>query len=167
MLMIITAQTKFMKYHFELQNPNQYSSIPNQFLIQRWLEETLKHQIDSAEVCIRVVDETESAKLNHQFRKKNYPTNVLSFPSDIPKEVMLERRLLGDIVICAPVLATEAKQQNKPLTAHWAHMLVHSLLHLLGYDHITDNDAEKMEQLEITILKKLGFQDPYSEANRS
>ena len=115
---------------------------------------------DALELCIRIVDPEESARLNHQYRGKNKPTNVLSF--DYGKDETDEAlRLLGDLVICADVVAQEAKEQNKTAAAHWAHMTVHGVLHLLGYDHQDDEAADKMEALETKILKQLGFADPY------
>ena len=153
------------KYNILIQNPHHYSTVPNQFLIRRWVEQTLKHEFGGAEVCIRIVDEQESAKLNHTFRNQNKATNVLSFPSNLPneiaKEIALDKPILGDIVVCAPLLEQEARDQGKPSEAHWAHLLVHALLHLLGYDHIKDTEAQRMEQLEIDILQQLGYSNPY------
>ena len=111
------------------------------------------------EITIRIVDLDESRTLNHTYRDKDKPTNVLSFPFDGPDDVPLA--LLGDLVICAPVVAQESQEQNKPLQAHWAHMVVHGTLHLLGFDHIEDSEAAEMEALEVQILTKLGFADPY------
>ncbi len=108
---------------------------------------------------MRIVDEDESQQLNGQYRQKDKPTNVLSFPADLPEELQLP--LLGDLVICAPVVAREAEDQNKALDAHWAHMLVHGTLHLLGYDHIDETDATEMEALETQIITELGFAPPY------
>ncbi len=113
----------------------------------------------SGELVLRVVDEQESAQLNGQYRDKPYATNVLSFPADLPEEV--GEAVLGDIAICAPVVRREAREQGKTPDAHWAHMVVHGVLHLCGYDHIQEADAEEMEQLETAILNKLGFADPY------
>lgn len=119
--------------------------------------------VDS-ELCIRIVDADESAALNQRYRGKAGPTNVLSFPcaSGVP-----ELNLLGDLVICAPVVAGEAQTQGKTEAAHWAHMVVHGVLHLLGYDHIGDHDALIMETRERAILARLGFPDPYSDENHS
>ncbi len=105
------------------------------------------------ELTIRIVDEPESRALNHGYRGKDKPTNVLSFHGD--------GDVLGDLVICAPVVAREAIEQSKPLRAHWAHMVVHGCLHLRGYDHEHETDAQKMEAREIRILRQLGFDDPY------
>lgn len=119
------------------------------------------------EISIRVVTETESATLNAQYRNKPNPTNVLSFPSDLPASVsaLLDCYPLGDLVICQAVIQREADEQNKPLMDHWAHMVVHGVLHLLGLDHQNDSDAEHMEAMEVNILKSLDIADPYE--NRS
>ena len=114
---------------------------------------------NEAEMTVRIVDEDESAELNQTYRQKSGPTNVLSFPFESPPGVELS--LLGDLVICAPVVDKEAKQQGKTSQAHWAHMVVHGSLHLQGYDHIEPGDAEQMEALEIDILSRLGFSNPY------
>lgn len=110
------------------------------------------------ELTIRIVDESESAALNERFRHKAYPTNVLSFPYDAEA---LDEPILGDLVICAPVVSREAAEQHKDARAHWAHLVVHGVLHLLGYDHENDADAEHMEARERAILATLGFPDPY------
>lgn len=150
-----------MNYHIDLQNAVNDDEIPNRFLLQRWVNEALTSRMETAELCIRVVDETEITALNSQYRKKDKPTNVLSFPSDIPTEIKLETPYLGDLVVCASVLSQEAQQQNKTLEAHWAHIIIHGVLHLLGYDHIKDDEAELMEGIEIEILNRLGYANPY------
>lgn len=114
------------------------------------------------ELTLRIVDEAESAELNRTYRNTGGPTNVLSFPFEAPELVNLP--LLGDVVICAPVVAREAREQNKAPAAHWAHMVVHGTLHLLGYDHGSDEEAEQMESEERRILADLGFDDPYAES---
>lgn len=118
-----------------------------------------------SEILIRLVDEEESHALNLQYREKDKPTNVLSFPSDLPNEVLesLPRAPLGDIVICVPVVAAEAKEQGKPLMAHWAHLTIHGVLHLLGFDHIEDGEAEEMEALEVQAMTMLGYDNPYQD----
>lgn len=132
----------------------------NQF--QEWIEIIMvAEKKPDTELTVRIVDETESAALNEEYRNKTGSTNVLSFPFECPDEV--ELNLLGDLVICAPVVEREAKQQGKQSQAHWAHMLVHGVLHLLGYDHLEDQDAEKMEAREVEIMALLGFSNPYLE----
>jgi probable rRNA maturation factor len=108
-----------------------------------------------------VVDEAEGRELNRQYRHKDYATNVLSFPADLPPELGLP--LLGDVILCAPVVAREAQAQGKSLDAHYAHLTVHGVLHLLGYDHETISDARTMEGLEVQILDSMGIPDPYAE----
>ncbi len=118
-------------------------------------------QRPESELTIRLVDEAEGLELNSTYRHKDYATNVLSFPADVPDE-LLDIPLLGDLVICAPVVAREALEQRKPLQAHWAHLVIHGCLHLLGYDHIDDAEAEEMETLERELLAELGHPDPYA-----
>lgn len=150
-----------MNYAVDLQIESENPTIPNQFLIQRWINEALQSRLEDAELTIRIVDEAESAELNLTYRNKQGPTNVLSFPADIPEEVELEKQLLGDLIICAPIVEREAKQQEKTSEAHWAHMVIHGTLHLLGYDHIEDKDADIMEGIEIKLLEQLGYPAPY------
>jgi len=128
--------------------------------IELWVSAALSERQQATELGVRIVGEVEMTKLNAQYRSKNNLTNVLSFPSDLPKGVHLP--LLGDIVICAPVVIREAQAQKKSELSHWAHILVHGTLHLLGYDHIDNAEAEQMEKLETTILQELGFENPYS-----
>lgn len=129
----------------------------------RWLECAAERFDASGEVTIRIVDETESQDLNCRFRGREAPTNVLSFGVEpLPGFVDEQPRILGDIVICGPVVIREAEQQGKSELAHWAHMVVHGVLHLVGYDHEAgDREAEEMETLESNILAGLGFPDPY------
>ncbi len=142
-----------------LQNASASGNLPDQDQVNTWVRTALDGLKLSAELTIRIVDEEEGRELNERWCKSTGPTNVLSFPAGGTEETAPE--LLGDIVICAPVVEREARQQNKTLTAHWAHMVVHGTLHLLGYDHIQEDDAEVMESLEINILKKLGLENPY------
>ena len=135
--------------------------------LKKVIETTLRH-IDTQSDCeigIACVDNDESHKLNLEYRKKDKPTNVLSFPSDLPDEMaqILDTFPIGDLVICIPVVLQEAIEQQKTPIEHFTHMLVHGTLHLMGYDHETsDEDAEEMEALEIEVLKKLGFENPYT-----
>lgn len=135
------------------------SQLPTEQDFQSWLDYTLTQFQPDSELTIRIVDSEESHQLNHDYRGKDKPTNVLSFPFEVPPGV--EINLLGDLVICKQVVEDEAAEQQKPLTAHWAHMVVHGSLHLLGYDHIQDDEAEEMESLETEIMQGLGFDDPY------
>lgn len=149
--------------HVDLQVACHADNVPSEASFESWVEATLMHlqQQQETELTIRLVDPEEGLELNHQYRGKDYATNVLSFPFESP--VPLPVNLLGDLVICATVVVDEANKQNKPLEAHWAHMVVHGTLHLLGYDHIDDDEAEHMEQLETTILAALGYADPYAD----
>ena len=133
--------------------------LPTEQDIQQWLDKTIPQFQENAELTIRIVDTEESHQLNHEYRGKDKPTNVLSFPFEAPPGVEMD--LLGDMVICRQVVEKEAIEQSKPLIAHWAHMVVHGSLHLLGYDHIEDQEAEEMESLETEIMKSMGYSDPY------
>lgn len=133
--------------------------LPTEEQIVQWATAAIQPEGNEVEMTVRIVDEAESHELNLTYRGKDRPTNVLSFPFECPDEVELP--LLGDLVICRQVVEREASEQEKPLMAHWAHMVVHGGLHLLGYDHIEDDEAEEMESLETQIMQGLGFDDPY------
>ncbi|BBF05297.1 TPA: rRNA maturation RNase YbeY [Haemophilus influenzae] len=133
--------------------------LPAEEQIVQWATAAVQPEDNEVEMTVRIVDEAESHELNLTYRGKDRPTNVLSFPFECPDEVELP--LLGDLVICRQVVEREAAEQEKPLMAHWAHMIVHGSLHLLGYDHIEDDEAEEMESLETQIMQGLGFDDPY------
>lgn len=137
------------------------NQIPNVSDFYKWASAALSGKQDEAHLSIRIVDENEISQLNQTYRHKHGPTNVLSFPADLARDVPLP--LLGDIVICAPIVISEATQQEKNCTAHWAHMTVHGTLHLMGYDHENEEEANVMENLEIEILDSLGFDNPYQE----
>ena len=134
---------------------------PDEAQLRHWCELALRQRSADSELTIRLVDEAEGRELNRTWRHKDYATNVLSFPADVPDE-LLDIPLLGDLVICAPVVAREAAEQGKTLPAHWAHLVIHGCLHLLGYDHVEDAEAEEMEQLERELLAELGHPDPYA-----
>ena len=129
--------------------------------IKNWLELTLKEHIDHGELTVRLVIMDEMTELNNTYRQQNKPTNVLAFPSQLPDSIVLDYPLLGDIVICPEVLKQEAATQNRPLIAHWAHIVIHGALHLLGYDHIEADDAKIMQAEEIQLLAQLKFTNPY------
>ena len=130
------------------------TDVPTRPQFRRWVKAALTR---GAEIVLRIVDEAEGCELNHQFRNKDYATNVLTFVYDDTQP------LTGDIVLCAPVVSKEAQQQHKNLIAHYAHLTVHGILHLQGYDHIEEAEAVVMEQLETQILSRLGYDDPYTE----
>lgn len=135
--------------------------VPRRALLRKWALAALSRKTETAEITLRIVDVSESTTLNSTYRQKQGPTNVLSFPFTLPEEIQLEIPLIGDIVICAEIVNREAKEQHKSQEAHWAHIVVHGVFHLLGYDHELDSDAAVMESLEITILQDLGFDNPY------
>ncbi|MEI6858430.1 MAG: rRNA maturation RNase YbeY [Shewanella sp.] len=149
------------KLNLDLQVAIESKSLPSQADFELWVRITLRDTMTQAELTIRIVDEAESQNLNSCYRGKNKPTNVLSFPFEAPPQIDIP--LLGDLIICAPVVELEARQQNKSLQTHWAHMVVHGCLHLIGYDHIQDAEAEKMESLETQLIESLGFNNPYKE----
>jgi probable rRNA maturation factor len=145
-------------------------SIPATMPIEAWVRAALTAGApvcpESAELTIRIVDEAESAGLNEHYRGRAGPTNVLSFPFELPPGIDADAlpempALLGDLVICAPVVLREAAEQGKPPAAHWAHLVVHGVLHLLGHDHLEPAEATRMETLETVILRGLGFPPPY------
>ncbi|MGN6789492.1 MAG: rRNA maturation RNase YbeY [Rhodanobacteraceae bacterium] len=138
--------------------------IPATVSFKRWVEAALfaaRHR-KAAELSIRIVDAREGRALNRQYRGKDYATNVLSFPAELPRGI--SSPLLGDLAICAPVVAREAREQQKPVRDHYAHLTVHGVLHLLAFDHEDERDAARMETLETRILASLGVADPYLEA---
>ena len=140
------------------------STVPNKQDMSQWIKASIEtaaltRTMKEIEVSIRVVDQDESQLSNLNYRQQNKPTNVLSFPAELPD--YLDLPLLGDLLICAPILEQEAKSQNKKEIDHWAHIIVHGTLHLLGYDHIEDSQALEMETLEIEILKQFHINNPY------
>jgi probable rRNA maturation factor len=148
--------------HVECQFASASKLLPRQDELEAWARIAAK--CDDGELVIRLVDTDESAELNQTYRHKQGPTNVLSFPFEAPPGV--DTGILGDLVICAPVVETEAQEQGKSLNAHWAHMVIHGMLHLQGYDHIDDSEATVMEAEETALLARLGFPDPYAEMDQ-
>lgn len=149
------------KFRIDVQRALPFSLIPKNSELKRWAVAALEKKIKAAELTIRIVDIAEMTELNTRYRHKKGPTNVLSFPFDLPPECDEAIPLLGDIVICADVVNREAEEQKKTREAHWAHIVVHGVLHLLGYDHEVERDALIMESEEVDILNGLGFLDPY------
>lgn len=135
--------------------------LPSQSQLEQWCRLALEGAV--ADVNIRLVDAAESQQLNHTYRQKNQPTNVLSFPFEPPKGI--DDPLLGDIVICPAVVSQEAQAQHKVLDHHWAHMVIHGVLHLRGFDHISDSDATEMEQKEIHLLAQINIPNPYGDTH--
>lgn len=147
-----------MSLSVDVQQACEGEPVPDVLLLGHWAQAALLGESD-AELVIRIVTEQESQALNTRYRDKARPTNVLSFVFESPPEVPCA--LLGDLIVCAPVIAREAREQGKALESHWAHMLVHGMLHLQGYDHVEPAQAQIMEALEIQILAGLGIPDPY------
>ena len=148
-----------------LQKASTIKSLPTSKDFKTWIATALEVAgfKKQCEIAIRLVDEAESHALNLQYRGKDKATNVLSFESELPSEVLdsLKREPLGDMVICVPVVLEEAQTQQKTATAHWAHLTIHGTLHLLGFDHIEDDEANEMEALEVLALQRLGYANPY------
>ncbi|ALG69088.1 rRNA maturation RNase YbeY [Beggiatoa leptomitoformis] len=157
-----------MNADVDLQYACAVSDLPTRSQFVSWVNAVLHHPDIQTRLkisrknalTIRIVDEAEGKTLNETWRQKAYATNVLSFPFETPKGLKIP--LLGDIIICAPVVVHEANEQQKPLLAHWAHLVIHGTLHLIGYDHVEDAQAERMESLEIQVLQQLGYSDPYN-----
>ncbi|WP_434630664.1 rRNA maturation RNase YbeY [Chromobacterium sp. CV08] len=138
------------------------ASLPEPALIRRACQAALRREVKQAQVSIVIVDAAEGRQLNNDYRGKDYATNVLSFALN-EGEPVAGLPLFGDLVLCAPVVEKEAAEQNKDLMAHYAHLLVHGMLHLQGFDHEEDDEAEAMEALETVIVQQLGYPDPYHE----
>lgn len=137
------------------------AGVPSAVSFRKWVAAALKGRIREADLAIRIVDGKEGRALNRHYRGRDYATNVLSFPAELPEGVTLP--LLGDLVLCAPVVAREAREQRKAVADHYAHLTVHGVLHLLGWNHEDEREAECMERLEREILAELGIDDPYRE----
>lgn len=152
-----------MEAKVDVQNASDEDDLPDRNQLSSWVNAALQFPLadkrEFFELTIRIVDELESKQLNERWRQKPYPTNVLSFPFEPPPDVDIP--LLGDIVICAPLVAREAAAQQKSKAAHWAHLVIHGTLHLLGYNHIDEAQAQVMESLEIRILHDLDYPNPY------
>lgn len=163
-----------LSVELDLQNPNNAESLPTLLEMKTWCEAAIQiesHQKafeNTLSVLLRVVDSDESADLNQNYRDKSGPTNVLSFANDVPEfmlgiaELNEQNSHLGDLVICDSLVQKEAAEQAKPLVSHWAHLIIHGVLHLQGFDHLDDTEALEMEALEIKILEQLGFANPYT-----
>ncbi len=147
-----------MTLRAELQEVSGAAGVPDEATLQRWLDRCFADQPEQT-VLVRIVTPEESRQLNRDYRGKDRPTNVLSFPFEVPAGIPSDH--LGDLVICADVVAREAAEQGKAPPDHWAHMLIHGVLHLLGYDHIDSAEAQEMEAIEVRLLAKLGIPDPY------
>lgn len=154
-----------MTIHVAIQKESNTDFIPQDDQFVQWTNAALTKELTDAEVTIRIVDEKEARDLNKQWRGKDYATNVLSFPIDV--EIADGTTLLGDIVICAPIVKQETEEQNKMIEAHWAHLVIHGILHLQGLDHENDAEANIMETKEISILSQFGYANPYENCHES
>ena len=154
-----------MPTELEVQRVTSSTGIPDNERFQIWVEAALAGKPDQFTLNIRVVDETEARRFNHDYRNKDYATNILSFAAELPEGLPAEIRQsqLGDLLICAPVVEREASEQHRSENDHWAHLTIHGVLHLLGYDHEQADEAQVMESLETEILAKLGISDPYQD----
>ena len=154
-----------MRTELEVQRATTLASVPNDDQFQSWVDAALAGKPNPFTLTIRIVDEAEAQRFNREYRNKDYATNVLSFPAELPEGLPAEIRQsqMGDLLICAPVVVREAKEQRRAEADHWAHLTIHGVLHLLGYDHEQANDADVMESLETEILAKLGISDPYQD----
>ena len=152
-----------MQAEFEIQRASKSIKAPIDDQFQQWINAVPAGQDRRFSLTIRIVDEREAQQFNREYRNKDYATNVLSFPADLPEGLPDEIRQsqLGDILICAPVADREAMEQNRPGSDHWAHLTIHGILHLLGYNHEQVDEAAVMESLETEILAQLGIPDPY------
>ena len=148
----------------DLQNPAGFADLPAEERFREWVMAALREDLDELEQTVRVVDVAESGELNARYRGREGPTNVLSFPAD---DKMLDYRCLGDLVICAPLVVDEAGSRDLPVEAHWAHLVIHGMLHLQGYDHEDAGQAAIMEGLEVEILGTLGYANPYNDRDHS
>ncbi len=149
-----------MPARIDLQNPADFADLPSAERLRQWVEAALRGDREDMEQTVRVVDAVESGELNARYRGKQGPTNVLSFPAD---DGLLDYRCLGDLVICAPLVVEEARAQGLPVEAHWAHLVVHGMLHLQGFDHQDQAGAAAMESIEVKILVSLGYANPYND----
>lgn len=155
-----TVSPRAVKLKLATQYVARAADVPSRSAFRKWIKAALKHD---AEIGLRVVDEVEGLSLNRNFRDRDYPTNVLTFIYDNTGPGA--QSLAGDIVLCAPVIEKEAREQHKNLTAHYAHLTVHGVLHLQGYDHESDVEATAMERMETEIVEKLGYENPYRESS--
>lgn len=146
----------------QLAHCDEDARIPTIEDFQSWTDLATHDREGKSTLCIRIVDKSESQELNRHFRKKDSPTNILSFEYELPPEVSSDNQTLGDLVLCPAIIAAEAAEYGVPLQDHWAHLIIHGVLHLIGYDHIDDADAQVMQKKEIELLSKLNIKNPYS-----
>lgn len=150
-----------MQHHIDIQHASTEQLPVSDEMMIMWSNAVLKNH-PSSELTIRIVTADDMQLLNRTYRQQDKTTNVLAFPSNLPADVSLEYKLLGDIIICPVVLKAESQTLDKPLEAHWAHIIIHGILHLLGHDHVGDEDTKLMQDLEVSLLTELNYEDPYS-----
>jgi len=152
-----------MQLELEVQRSTKCGDVPKDDQFQAWAEAALSGREGEYGLAIRIVDEDEALRFNFEYRNKDYATNVLSFLAELPEGLPEEVRAsqLGDLLVCAPVVAREAAEQGRTIDGHWAHLVIHGVLHLLGYDHQVADEATAMESLETEILAGFGIADPY------
>lgn len=167
-----SAKVRQSSVQLDVQSAVTRTGLPSSKRLQLWAQAAYevhhaahthgrKRKVQPVQVSLRIVGSAESRKLNRDWRDEDHATNILSFPAGEMPELAGELPTLGDLVVCAPVVKREAAQQGKALDAHWAHMMIHGVLHLLGYDHEVERDAQLMEACEVAILDSLGFANPY------
>lgn len=147
----------------DIQDNSDFEALPTEKVLERFATCALSQTDEVSELTLRFVAPSEITALNSDFRKKDKATNVLSFPSNLPSDICLPHQFLGDVIVCPEVVATEADEQGKSFENHLAHIIIHGILHLLGYDHIKEKDANVMEPLEIQLLATLDISNPYKE----
>ena len=154
-----------MRAELEVQRATTLASVPDDDQFQLWVDAALDGKSNQFSLSIRIVDENEAQRFNRDYRNKDYATNVLSFPAELPEGLptVIRQSQMGDLLICAQVVAHEATEQRRSETDHWAHLTIHGVLHLLGYDHEQADEADVMESLETEILAKLGISDPFQD----
>src|SRR5260370_1314658 len=150
-----------MNYHVDIQHESTITPPVSDAILTQWVNSALLPFKKSAETTVRLVDPAEMMSLNHTYRQQPKVTNVLAFPASYPPEIELAYPFIGDVIICPQVLQEESQSLHIPLDAHWAHIVIHGILHLLGYDHMTESDAAIMRPIEIKLLQELGFNNPY------
>lgn len=156
-----------MSYLIDIQHASLEPVPVSDETLQMWATKALSTHKDAGELTLRFVTPQDMQQLNKAYRKQDKETNVLAFPSSIPDDIALDLPFLGDVIICPAVLKQESDTLNKSLKSHWAHIVVHGVLHILGYDHIEDDDARVMQPLETDILAQLGFEDPYHQEDNT
>ena len=152
-----------MTIHIDIQKVDESDLKIQDSELIKWAKTPLEHFDETGELTLRICSKDEIHQLNHTYRHKNKATNVLAFPTEVPENIPLDFKFWGDVIICPDVINDEAKEMNKNLTAHWAHIIIHGVLHLMGYDHIKDDDAKEMQDIEVEILRQFNIDNPYSD----